>query len=155
MMTLLHLQIITAVLSGKSSQTQRQGSGWEYRKTALQKGLFKDDGIEIQRSWSVEHWDNETYWCVNELESILETGKMKSIMPKWKDRLPNLPVYTEISGVRIILTLKTLVKMTSNNRTNRNVGKNMDRIMKLLSKLRFLRYAWNIQKWLQANILWW
>ena len=27
--------------------------------------------------------------------------------------------------------------MTSNNKTNRTVGKNMDRIMELLSKLRF------------------
>ena len=43
----------------------------------------------------------------NELEKILVNRKMKSIMSKWKDRLPNLPLNTEISEVRIILTLKT------------------------------------------------
>ena|GEM_PF-3292801 len=35
---------------------------------------------------------------------------MKSIMSKWKDRLPNLPLNTEISEVRIILTLKNISK---------------------------------------------
>lgn len=62
---------------------------------------------------------------------------MKSIMYKWNGWLPNLPLNTEISEVRIILTLKTMMKMISNNKINRTVGKNMDRIMELLSKLRF------------------
>ena len=62
---------------------------------------------------------------------------MKSIMSKWKGRLQNSPLNTEISEARIILTLKTLMKMISNNKTNRTFGKNIDRIMELLSKLRF------------------
>ena len=58
-------------------------------------------------------------------------------MSKWKGRLQNSPLNTEISEARIILTLKTLMKMISNNKTNRTFGKNIDRIMELLSKLRF------------------
>jgi len=62
---------------------------------------------------------------------------MKSIMFKWKDRSLNLLLNIKISEVKIILTLKTVMKMTSNNKINRTFEKNMDRIMELLSKLRF------------------
>ena len=72
----------------------------------------------------------------NEIESIL-INREESIMSKWRDRSLSLLLNIKISEVRIILTLKTVMKMTSNNKTNRTVEKNMDRIMELLSKLRF------------------
>jgi hypothetical protein len=48
---------------------------------------------------------------------------MKSIMSKWRDRSLSLLLNIKISEVRIILTLKTVMKMTSNNKTNRTVEK--------------------------------
>ena len=71
----------------------------------------------------------------NELESILVNREDEKYHVQMEGQAPELtPKHRNFRG---ILTLKTLMKMTSNNKTNRTVGKNMDRIMELLSKLRF------------------
>lgn len=73
----------------------------------------------------------------NELESILINREDEKSHVQMKGQVSELTLNIKISEVRIILTLKTMMKMISNNKINRTVGKNMDRIMELLSKLRF------------------
>ena len=63
----------------------------------------------------------------NELESILVNREDEKYHVQMEGQAPELtPKHRNFRG---ILTLKTLMKMTSNNKTNRTVGKNMDRIM--------------------------